>query len=384
MVPPETQKNEIEEGTADQRESYDEEIDPDFDFPKVVLHCHLDGSFRISTVIDLAKQRGIELVSYDEKELRKYAVWHVQENATLAKFLDHFKYFAPVFKGSRYAIRRLTLEAIEDFHRRGIVYIELRFSPHLLATIGNDPLNEDDPEEKITPEEVLEEVLKANKIAAEKYPSIMVRFLLCGIVAFPQWSQETAELCVKYRNDGVVGMDLAGDPQDPDYHTEMELHKKAFDYAHENNVNITIHAGEAEGPRSCEQAVDDFHAARVGHGYHIIDDERIYTRFKNEQHHLECCPISSYRTGSVKKTQSHPLIRFFKDGLNCSISTDDPGIMLITIFDDYTEVKNRMGLSIKNIQQMNLNAAKSCFLPDSEKSELISRLELSYAKFNQD
>ena len=48
-------------------------------------------------------------------------------------------------------------------------------------------------------------------------------------------------------------MDLAGDPQDPDYHTEMELHKKAFDYAHENNVNITIHAGEAEGPSSCEQ-----------------------------------------------------------------------------------------------------------------------------------
>ena len=90
------------------------------------------------------------------------------------------------------------MEAIEDFHRRGIVYIELRFSPHLLATIGNDPLNEDDPEEKITPEDVLEEVLKANKIAAEKYPSIMVRFLLCGIVAFPQWSQETAELCVKY------------------------------------------------------------------------------------------------------------------------------------------------------------------------------------------
>ena len=74
------------------------------------------------------------------------------------------------------------MEAIEDFHRRGIVYIELRFSPHLLATIGNDPLNEDDPEEKITPEDVLEEVLKAQKIAAEKYPSIMVRFLLCGIV----------------------------------------------------------------------------------------------------------------------------------------------------------------------------------------------------------
>ena len=48
-------------------------------------------------------------------------------------------------------------------------------------------------------------------------------------------------------------MDLAGDPQDPDYHTEMKLHKKAFDYAHENNVNITIHAGEAEGPKSCEQ-----------------------------------------------------------------------------------------------------------------------------------
>ena len=100
-------------------------------------------------------------------------------------------------QGSRYAIRRLTLETIEDFHRRGIVYIELRFSPHLLATIGNDPLNEDDPKEKITPEDVLEEVLKAQKIAAEKYPSIMVRFLLCGIVAFPQWSHETAELCVK-------------------------------------------------------------------------------------------------------------------------------------------------------------------------------------------
>ena len=77
----------------------------------------------------------LELVSYDLETLKKYACWKIEEHASLDKFLEHFKYFAPVFVGSRNAIRRLTLEAIEDCSNHGYVYVEYRFCPHLLANV---------------------------------------------------------------------------------------------------------------------------------------------------------------------------------------------------------------------------------------------------------
>lgn len=236
------------------------------------------------------------------------------------------------------AIRRMTIEAIEDCHKRDIVYVEQRFCPHLLATSDNEPLVYPDfsdrenvephswtksgsntarvcpqqfqsaPEDPITPTEVLETVLEAAEYMKTKLPQIKVKFIMSAIVAFPQWSLQLAEMCVKYRSRGVVGIDLAGST-DGISADGWAKHKAAFDFAKENNVHITVHAGEAEGPQSCTKAVDELHATRIGHGYHIVDDEKVYDRFKAEQYHLECCPRSSYLTGAVKVGVPHPLIR---------------------------------------------------------------------------
>lgn len=376
------------------------EIYSEYNFPKVELHCHLDGSFRIQTVIDIAKQRGIQLVSYDPVELAKYAICTIPENPSLNKFLDHFKFFAPAFIGSKMAIHRMTVECIEDCHKRDIVYVELRFCPHLLATTDNAPMKYADfdhpetekenlepkyvencpcPEDPITPTEVLETVLQAAAETMKRIPQIKVKFIMSCIVAFPTWSIELANMCIKYRNQGVVGIDLAGST-DGIPAEDWDLHVKAFDHAKANDVHITVHAGESEGPKSCTTAVDQLHATRIGHGYHIVDDNQVYDRFKKEQYHLECCPRSSYLTGAVKQGVPHPLVRFQKEGLNCSVSTDDPGIMITTLLTDYHIATDEMGLSIADLKDMNIKAAKSAFLPEAERDALVKKLELAYGR----
>lgn len=372
------------------------EIDDEYNFPKVELHCHLDGSFRIKSVIEIAKQRGIKLVSYDVEELSKYAITTIPDDPSLNKFLDHFQYFAPAFIGSKMAIHRMTVEAIEDCHKRDIVYVELRFCPHLLATAGNEPMMYSDfndrenmqpelrktptcPEEPINPIEVLETVLEAANETMKRIPQIKVRFIMSCIVAFPQWSMELADMCIVYRDKGVVGLDLAGST-DGIPHDQWQMHVDAFDHANKNDINITIHAGEAEGPKSCVKAVDQLHASRIGHGYHIVDDGEVFNRFKRDQYHLECCPRSSYLTGAVKLGVPHPLIRFQKEGINCSVSTDDPGIMITTLLTDYHIVTDEMGLSISDLKDMNIKAAKSAFLPEAERDALVKQLQHAYGQ----
>ena len=51
-------------------------------------------------------------------------------------------------------------------------------------------------------------------------------------------------------------------------------------------------------------------AERIGHGYHVLEDEELYRRCIKDRVHFECCPSSSYLTGSVPLTETkHPIQR---------------------------------------------------------------------------
>ncbi|KAG8290911.1 hypothetical protein J6590_073484 [Homalodisca vitripennis] len=117
---------------------------------------------------------------------------------------------------------------------------------------------------------------------------------------------------------------------------------------------------------------------RVGHGYHVVQDEKLYARCRRDRIHFECCPYSSFLTAAVPPNcAKHPILRFAEDGVNFSLSSDDPTLTGNYVDGDY-KLARSFGLTDQHLAQANLNAAKAAFLPESEKKELIKEICKSY------
>ncbi|XP_042318442.1 adenosine deaminase [Sceloporus undulatus] len=191
------------------------------------------------------------------------------------------------------------------------------------------------------------------------------------------WSPEVVQLCKKYQNDSVVGIDLAGDES---INAETCLgHRTAYEEAERCGIHRTVHAGEVGQAQVIKEAVNILKAERIGHGYHVFEDECLYKQLLKENIHFELCPWSSYLTGACKTPFSnHPVVRFKKDGANYSLNTDDPLIFCSTIHTDYKIAQDSMGFTEEEFKRININAAKSSFLPEKEKKELLYKLYEAY------
>lgn len=140
-----------------------------------------------------------------------------------------------------------------------------------------------------------------------------------------------------------------------------------------------MHAGEV-GPSSVvKEAVDVLKAERIGHGYHTLDDQTLYKRLLQQNMHFETCPVSSRLTGACDPDfTKHSLITFKKDKANYSLNTDDPTIFNSTLNSDYQVVQKYMDFTEEEFKRLNINAAKSSFLPAKEKEELLGHLYEAY------
>ncbi|XP_056588815.1 adenosine deaminase [Triplophysa dalaica] len=349
---------------------------PVFDKPKIELHVHLDGAFRIETILDVAKRRKITLPVEDK--MRNLCT--VAEPSSLKEFLGKFNHYMHVIAGDREAIKRIAYEFVETKAKEGVIYVEARYSPHLLANSGVVPIPWNQTKGDITPDEVVNLVTQGFS-EGEKAFKTKVRSILCCMRHEPSWSMDVIELCKKYRNDGVVGIDLAGDESlncesKPD-------HKKAFEEAVKSDVHRTVHAGEVGPPSVVKEAVDVLKAERIGHGYHTIEDEALYKKLLKDNMHFEMCPVSSKLTGACDPDfTKHPLIRFKQDKANYSLNTDDPMIFNSTLNSDYQVAQKYMGFTEEDFKRLNINAAKSCFLPTKEKEELLYQLYKAYDMVN--
>ncbi|XP_078619798.1 adenosine deaminase-like isoform X2 [Branchiostoma floridae x Branchiostoma japonicum] len=333
----------------------------------VELHLHLDGAVRTDTLFDVAKRRGLSLPADTVDGLVPHV--SMDKPGKIAAMFHAFQTLLPVISGDRAAIRRIAYELCEDEAQQGVVYFETRYCPHLL-TSNHTGESGDDP----TVAEVVE-LVNAGLQQGSKDFNIQARSLLCAIREHPEWSHEMVELCGKYSSDGVVGVDLAGGTVG--YKEDANLpHIKAFQEAESLGVHRTIHAGEVGGPEIVEEAVTQMHAERIGHGYHVLDDENLYQRLKKDGIHFEVCPVSSYMTGAVQTEFSqHPAKRFAKDGANFSLSSDDPSVFLTSLARERDFVKENWGFDDALISTLNLNAAQACFLPEADKARLVKHIQ---------
>jgi adenosine deaminase len=178
-----------------------------------------------------------------------------------------------------------------------------------------------------------------------------------------------AELAVAYKGRGVVGFDLAGAEED----YPAKTHRQAFQLVRDNNVNCTIHAGEAYGPQSIHQALHICGAHRIGHGCRLREDGDLLRYINDHRIPLECCPSSNVQTGAVASLGHHPLKLYFDLGLRVTINTDNRLITDTTVSKELFIAHSEMGLPFKDICRIVLAGFKSTFLPFHERQVLIRR-----------
>ena len=205
--------------------------------PKTDLHVHLDGSLRLETILELARAYKVELPADDVEGLRA-AIGCGNNFGSLVEYLRGFDITLRVMQ-TEAALERIAFELAEDAHRENVRYMEVRYAPMLHTRHGL----------KLT--KVVEAVLDGLRRARETY-GIKANVIICGIRNISaESSYQMAELAVAYKGRGVVGFDLAGAEADfPAKH-----HRAAFQLVRDNNINCTIHAGEAYGPESIAQAI---------------------------------------------------------------------------------------------------------------------------------
>ena len=331
--------------------------------PKTDLHVHLDGSLRLTTMLALASNQGIALPA-DTPEGLAAALRCGEVSGSLVEYLKAFETTLKVLQ-TEDALYRAAYELSEDAAAENVRYMEVRYSP-MLHTRGGLRLTA-----------VVEAVL-AGLWDAQTDHGVYANVILCGIRNIsPESSVEMAELAVAYKNRGVVAFDLAG----AEYDYPAKHHMKAFKLVHNNNIAVTIHAGEAYGPASIHQAIHVCGAHRIGHGCRLREDGDLLHYVNDHRIALECCPSSNVQTGAVRELRRHPLKLYHDLGLRVTINTDNRLITDTTVSRELHLCHTQMGLDQDDIHRVIINGFKAAFLPFHQKQTMVRTVsrELSNA-----
>ncbi|HEY6724640.1 MAG TPA: adenosine deaminase [Polyangiaceae bacterium] len=333
--------------------------------PKTDLHVHLDGSLRLDTILDLAKAGNIDLGVTSARELR-LAIGCGRHFGSLVEYLRGFEITLKVMQTEE-ALERTAFELAEDAHRENVRYMEVRYSPMLHTQRGL----------KLTT--VVEAVLNGLRRARETY-GVKANVIICGIRNIsPESSYQMAELAVAYKNRGVVGFDLAGAEAD----NPAKHHKEAFQLVRDNNINCTIHAGEAYGPESIAQAIHVCGAHRIGHGCRLREHGDLLHFVNDHRIPLECCPSSNVQTGAVRDLHSHPLKFYFDLGLRVTVNTDNRLITDTSMSKELWLAHTAIGLPFNEIKSLIVAGFKSSFQPFHEKQAMLRRVTAELRGFNE-
>jgi adenosine deaminase len=333
--------------------------------PKVLLHDHLDGGLRPTTVVDLAREAGHVLPRTDPDEL---AVWF-HEGAyrhDLDLFLETFEHTVGVMQ-TKDALQRTAAECAEDLADDGVVYAEVRFAPELHLAGGLDL------------DEVVEAVLEGFRTGSAGR-GIVIGTLLTAMRHAAN-SSEIADLTLRHREAGVVGFDIAGSEAG---HPPTR-HLDAFQEISKASHHITIHAGEAFGLPSIWEALHLCGAERLGHGVRIVDDITFDDGGKPRLGHLaayvrdtrvalEMCPTSNVHTGVAPSIAEHPVGLLTQLRFRVTVNTDNRLMSAITLSEELHKLVDAFAYGWDELEWLTINAMKSAFWPFDGRLRIINGL----------
>jgi adenosine deaminase len=332
--------------------------------PKVLLHDHLDGGLRPQTIIDLAEELGYDkLPTKNPIELAEW--FHRGANkGNLVEYLQGFEYTIAVMQ-TKEGLERIAYEMIEDMYNDGVVYVETRFAPvyhRMKGLYYEDSVN----------------AVLAGLERGKKDFGVGYGLILCGMRNMKD-TVDIAELAVNFRNDGVVGFDLAG--EEGGY--PPKKHIEAFQYIQRANFNITIHAGEAFGKDSIWQAIQWCGAHRIGHATRLLEDivmdsngnvisfGELAQYVLDKRIPLEICLLSNVHTGAVDKIENHPFGILYKEKFRVTLNTDDRLMSDTTMTKEFLTAIQYFNLNFEDFEKITINSMKSAFIPYKERLHFI-------------
>jgi adenosine deaminase len=328
--------------------------------PKAELHCHLDGSVRPTTLLDLGREYGVPMPETSAEALAHHM--YVRDARHLEDYLTRFDVTLGVMQSER-ALERISFELGEDAAADGVRYIEVRFAPVLNQQWG------------MSLEEAVEASLRG-LARAEAAHGIVGRIIVCGLRHLsPDVSLELARLAVAFQGKGVVGFDLAGGEAGH----PASAHRAAFLHAREHGMFCTCHAGEGAGPESVADAVHVCGAQRIGHGTRLIEDPRLTDELAKNGIAIEACLTSNVQTHAAKDYESHPLRAYFERGMRVTLNTDNRLMSGTTLIAEYAHAAKELEFSLDELCTLARNGFESAFLPDDERRVLLALVDREFA-----
>lgn len=329
--------------------------------PKAELHCHLDGSLRPETLLELAREYDQPAPRDDPDALREYM--RVDDARSLEDYLARFDVTLGVMQTAA-ALERIAYELSIDAARDGVRYLEVRYAPVLNTRRG------------LSLGAAVEAPLRGLE-RAERDGGTVARVIVCGLRHMaPAVSLELSRLAVAYRHRGVVGFDLAGgelgNPASP--------HAPAFAYAREHDLACTCHAGEGADASSVREAVHVCGAHRIGHATRLYEDESLMQYVNDRRIALEICLTSNVQTHAVESYQEHPLRMYYDRGMNVVLNTDNRLMSGTTLTDEYLHAATALGFSFDELAAIALNGFSSAFLHWEERQRLLARAHEEIAR----
>ena len=223
----------------------------------------------------------------------------------------------------------------------------------------------------MTLEEAVEAPLRGLATAEEAF-GIRTGLIICGMRHMDSdSSMELAELAVSFKGRGVVGFDLAG----AESGNPARGHSPACTYVADNNLGITIHAGEGFGPESIAQAIHHCHARRIGHGTRLQEDPSLEAFVNDFRIPLEVCLTSNVQTRVASTFEEHPFRRYFDAGLVVTLNTDNRLMSATTLTDEYLLAHQHLGMTWDELKEIAFHGFRAAFLPYGAKVNLLAEVE---------
>jgi adenosine deaminase len=321
--------------------------------PKIELHLHLDCSlsYKVVQQIDPA-------VTYEDYCHSFVAPPHCT---------DLLDYLTRAVKGfelmqTKEQLRLVTLDLFEQLKADNVIYAEIRFAPLLHLGKG------------LSPVEVVETV-DAAFTEGKAMTGMEGGLILCTLRNYTEeQSLETVKLVQQFRGTNVLAFDMAGD--EAGY--PVAAHVKAFQFAKDNGIHCTCHAGEAKGPESVWDTLGQLHPTRIGHGVRSAEDEKLLDHLVKKDIHLEICPTSNIQTNIFRSIEQHAADKIYRHGVSMSINTDARTVTPVTLSSEYNKLQDVFHWDKAHFLQCNLEGIRHSFTTEAVKQKIAVRIQEAY------
>jgi adenosine deaminase len=331
-------------------------------FPKVELHRHLEGSLRLSTLCEIARDFALD-VPTEPEQLRPLVQVMAHDEPSSANFLSKFMTLRKFYRSPE-IIRRLAFEVIEDAANDNVHYLELRFTPMALAKSNGYSLHD-----------VSHWMLATVAEARQAFPQLHIE-LIASINRHEtvEIAETVTQIAVDHKED-IVGLDLAGD----EANFPAEPFAALFREARQAGLGITVHAGEWTGAENVRHAIERLEADRIGHGVRVVEDASVAALASERGTVFEVCVTSNWQSGVVARLSDHYLPEMLAHGLRVTLNTDDPAVEAVTLTDEYETAIKLLGVTTAQVKAAIHTAAQAAFLPPEEKQKLVQYFRESLA-----